>query len=61
MVSPRTILVHSALVIDAKTEHQQHQELRDAMLRLCDREEGRPLDEPDWRRRRSQIVPPSGR
>jgi hypothetical protein len=51
LVSPTTILVYSALVIDAKTEDQQHQEMRDAMLRLWDSEEGRPLDHPDRRRR----------
>jgi hypothetical protein len=34
MVSPTTILVYSAMVIDAKTEDQQHQEMSDAMLRL---------------------------
>lgn len=61
MISPTTILVYSALVIDAKTEDQQHQEMRDARLRLWASEEGPPLAQPDWRRRWSQIVPPSGR
>jgi hypothetical protein len=61
IVSPTTILEYSALVIDAKTEDQQHQEPGDAMLRLRDIEEGRPFDQPDWRRRWSHIAPLSGR
>ncbi len=57
LVSPTTIMVHSALVVDAKTEEQQqHQDLHDAMLRLEASGEGRPLGQPDWRRRWSQIV-----
>ena len=32
-VSPTTILVYSTLVIEARTEDQQHQEIRDAILR----------------------------
>jgi hypothetical protein len=57
-ISPTTILVHSALVIDAKTEDQQQRELHDGMLRLWTGEAGLPLGQPDWRRRWSQLVRP---
>jgi hypothetical protein len=61
LISPTTILVHSALVIDTKTEDQQQRELHDAMLRLWTGEAGLPLGQPDWRRRWSQLVRPPDR
>jgi hypothetical protein len=56
LVSPTTILVHSGLVVDAKTEDQHHRELHDAMLRLCAGEAGLLLGQPDWRPRWSQVA-----
>ncbi len=56
LIPPTTILVYSALVIDAKTEDQHHRELHDAMLRLWTGEAGLPLGQPDWRRRWSQVA-----
>jgi hypothetical protein len=60
LVSPTTIIAYSALVIDAKTEDQQHQDLQDAMLRRDANAEGHRLGQPDWRRRWSQIVSTPG-
>lgn len=59
--SPTTIMVYSALVIDAKTEDQHHRELHDAMLRLWASAAGLPLGQPDWPRRRSEIATTPGR
>ena len=56
LISPTAIVVYSALVIDAKTEDQHHQELHDAMLRPWTGEERLPLGQPDWRRRWSQVA-----
>jgi hypothetical protein len=60
LISPTTILVYSALVIDAKTEDQQHEELRDAMQRLWAGEAGLSLGQPDWRRSWSQVATSPG-
>jgi len=60
LISPTTIVVYSGLVIDAKTEDQQHRELRDAMLRLWAGEAGLPLGQPDWRRSWSQVATTRG-
>jgi len=60
LISPTTIIVFSQLVIDAKSEDRQHQELRDAMLRLQASGDGHPLGQPDWRRSWSQITSTPG-
>lgn len=56
LILPTTIVVYSALVIDAKTEDQHRRELRDAMLRLWTGEAGLLLGQPDWRRCWSQVA-----
>jgi hypothetical protein len=56
LISPTTILVHSALVIAAKSEDQHHREMHDAMLRLWAGEARTSTRPPDWRRCRSQVA-----
>jgi len=61
LLSSTTVMVYSPLLIDAKTEDQEHQELRAAMVRLWASEERLSLGQPDWRRRWSQVVSTPGR
>ena len=56
LISPTTVIVYSALVVDAKTEDQHQQELHDATLRLWAGEAGLRLGQPHWRRRWSQVA-----
>ncbi len=59
LISPTTILVYSVLAIDAKTEDQQRQDLRDAPT--AGQRPGPATRPTDWRRRWSQTVSASGK
>jgi hypothetical protein len=56
LVSLTTIWVYSPLVIDAKSEEQQHRELSDAMVRLHAAQDGGQVAPPEWRQGWWQVI-----